>query len=325
MIISGRKSQTLIIMRFIAIVVISLLNTILLDTVLFRKDIRQAFTENRNMQKEKIEGEFHQLRNEHLQRISDHRSAQQKLQDSIAMSLYIPLDESDGRGGSKQARVGEIAKYKERIVERMNAGRYQAIAVIEGYIEDENNALEAIETKRQERLTTLPEWSEAGLLQHIEWLHHLLITQKNVLLMIFSLCWLVLFAILEALPLLGRNLCDFSEYEQMRTAWASERIQSFLQQLKFEADINLQKIVAEYQYALNKMRTINYTDQSLQSLNEIMHMYKVEMDTIIELANEETRLNDQLKKQYAHYADKALQRALQRISLWQQEEWNKAA
>ncbi len=325
LVITGRPGGALMAMRLLAIIVMPLLNTLLLDTLAFRRDIRQAFEKNRSLEKAKISDTAQAMVSQHQQRIETYRRERSALRDSIATMGYILMGESDGSSGSGRVGTGDILDYKAKQVEEMKRIRQRGIEDLDLAIQAEEMAIVRLRQEAAAQIEALPTWSAVGLLGHIEWLHVLLIKQKNAALILFTCCWLVFFAILEALPLLGRSLCDFSEYEQCRAARATERTQRFIQQLKHEAELYLQQLVLEYQRALNKTRAATQTAKACGALDEIMQMFQVEMDTIIALANEEERIDQQLSGQYRQHASMALHRALGRIRAWQHDEEKLAA
>jgi ABC-type multidrug transport system fused ATPase/permease subunit len=313
LIITGRKSNLLIAIRLLAIVVIPLLNVLLFDALAFREDLQQTFHQKRSAEIARMEAAAATRIDVHQNNILSMKRMMTGLADSIARYDHLLNAEVDGTGGSGLRGVSHIAAFKEKTLTQTRRLRTAQMESLEKDMENERGQINQIEAQLGVQIAGLPGWESLGLLGRIELLHELIFVDRRLALILFSVCWFLFFLILESLPLLSRMLTDFSEYDQCLEAERETLVSQFAQRIRNMANINLHQLTLAYQQSLLELQRKTALGAHQEPLDEIMDMFRYEMDTLTAFANEEKKINREVEDKYRHLTEEVYQRALRRI------------
>lgn len=316
LVITGLKSRLLILIRLLAVLVIPILNVTLVDVMIFERDLKVFFQNGQTEQIANLRGASQTQKNIHQRRITVAKEKMASLADSIAYYDHLLNAEVDGTGGSKRLGDGEVSAFKQRTLGQTKLLRMAQIEKLEQDIGKETEQIKKIDQAFNEKVSTLSTWHHIGLLGRIELLHDLIFVEKRLFVILFSICWYVFFFLLESLPLFGRMLSDFSEYDQCQEAQSQALITQFVQRTKNQMDLYLHEITLEYQKALYKQQRATSLTNTQAVLDEILEMFHYEMNTIITLANEEERIDQDLEEKYRDLTKAVFQRARSRMKAY---------
>lgn len=315
MLVAGKSGFLQILIRLAGVVGMTIFHAIALDIQWFEKDLKNLHQADR-------------LANEaHLRLVSDERQDKimvelsalsernRALGDSMSASLQSVVQEGNGRGGSGEVGVKEITRLTDDKVQEMNVLRSAEIASNERRIEELKRQIAGEDSLFRQQTDRLPGFSDAGMIDRLGLLHRLIFEQGKPTVILMTLVWMLLAAMLESLPLLSKLSFPLMQYRTLEAEEQALVTESQTLNMRQRQCFLDEKTTLEFKAALRDMRL---KAKRLQRREEFGHIYQMlveDLNMLEKLMAEAENRHDRFDDNYLEIAWKSFERALRRMEL----------
>ncbi|MBK8493488.1 MAG: DUF4407 domain-containing protein [Saprospirales bacterium] len=319
-IVNGKHSRTLVGVRMVSLLTTAVIFSTLFDIQLLKQDLKDAYLLESRQQASTVQkayqpqmDEIQSTENNLLQRI-------QYLRDQKIAWQGMLQEEADGTGGSRQRGVDTIYKNLERIVAEKTRLAEAEIQQIEGSIRQIEGQKRHLQAQLQKELNAIPSFESTGLLTRVRLLHHLAFTKGENTVLLFYVCFFLLFGLVESLPMVGKYSLRFTDYYAIQEHEEGLTITNHQQEAQERLQFELERLItANRARRMTLQKDAKLKDQEL-TLQEIRELYLQEIELLEWLEKEDKAameiLSDEL---YDAFGSGAFSRAVRRYQKYMEE------
>ena len=303
-----RKSAVLI-SRVIAAFAFAILHSIIMDTVFFKKDIDELIYRESQIEQNGMVENFDQrtatLRNS-IAEVTSQIFEDNKSIERINLELAL---EANGNGGSRERGLGPIYENYQKNIAGPEIKRLESkIATDKNTLDRLNEELKNANHQLKTEIGEIPTQEDIGLLSYIKKMHIVVFKDGDFVSKLFYLLWLVIFIVIETLPLIGKLTIDTEFYYSLleKDLQTQHTFQTSVLDKELQQRLNREILTSkneELKYRIDEnVKTLTFElSQNLAEIEALQHYLQT-------LMKKEAELQSDFERYFASHAEPLLEK-----------------